>query len=776
MKKRSFLLSFLILCFIFSQNVFAFDKAAPETDQLRVERLAGLCRIWGRIKYFHPALAYRTDIDWDAALVKAVPKVREAQTREAYAAAVRGMLDALGDPLIRVVDTRRKDAEENNGDDQFKYRSVDDGILVITAGNYFELWGQPAQEKLRAATAEALKAKAIVFDLRSASSVGDYGQMQLASTFEPFERLISTTPSLTRGERRRVHHGFEGGFAISSGQYKSGFYTQDVKRITPAANAKNIPSVFLLNKNSGLLESIPVLQAAGKALVVFEGENSDSAIGKSETVDIGEGLSVSVRVAETVLEDGTSGDIRPDKIVPGAGKNTDAALEAALDLARNFKPSITVREKLPSIAAPPKDKSYPDMKYPGLEYRLLAAFRAWNTIEFFYPHKNLMERDWADVLREFIPRFEGAKDGLEYSLTVAEMMTHIHDSHAYVSGSVINDHFGTFYPPIRVRMIENTLLVTAFTDEKAARAGGVAIGDTILKVDGEDAKKRFERYARYISASTSQSNTDKATLAFMNGKDASPVTLTIRDRSGKAKKIRLPRKFEDYNTLYHRERTGDIIRSISADIGYADLDRLTPEMIDEMLDRFKNARAIIFDMRGYPNSIFWILPQRLTEKLNVPAARLETRFAGESFGVDGWGSVFQNIFPPTPGNSIYKGRTVMLIDERSMSQAEHTGMFLRAANGTRFIGSHTSGANGEITTFSLPGGIGVGFTGQSVRFPDGRQLQRIGLTPDVEVKPTVKGIQAGRDEVLESAVQYLNREFRKKKNPVLRNKRAGDTK
>jgi hypothetical protein len=42
-----------------------------------------------------------------------------------------------------------------------------------------------------------------------------------------------------------------------------------------------------------------------------------------------------------------------------------------------------------------------------------------------------------------------------------------------------------------------------------------------------------------------------------------------------------------------------------------------------------------------------------------------------------------------------------------------------------------------------------------VRHADGRQLQRIGLIPDVPVVPTLAGIRSGRDEVLERAIQYL---------------------
>jgi hypothetical protein len=35
-------------------------------------------------------------------------------------------------------------------------------------------------------------------------------------------------------------------------------------------------------------------------------------------------------------------------------------------------------------------------------------------------------------------------------------------------------------------------------------------------------------------------------------------------------------------------------------------------------------------------------------------------------------------------------------------------------------------------------------------------LQRVGLLPDIEVKPTIQGIREGRDEVQERAIAYLN--------------------
>jgi C-terminal processing protease CtpA/Prc len=52
-------------------------------------------------------------------------------------------------------------------------------------------------------------------------------------------------------------------------------------------------------------------------------------------------------------------------------------------------------------------------------------------------------------------------------------------------------------------------------------------------------------------------------------------------------------------------------------------------------------------------------------------------------------------------------------------------------------------------------------SGIGVLYPDGRPTQRIGIVPDLVVTPTVEGIRAGRDEVLEAAVSNaLGRPFR----------------
>ena len=72
-----------------------------------------------------------------------------------------------------------------------------------------------------------------------------------------------------------------------------------------------------------------------------------------------------------------------------------------------------------------------------------------------------------------------------------------------------------------------------------------------------------------------------------------------------------------------------------------------------------------------------------------------------------------------------------------------------------------NGHDGNISPIPLPGGINSMISGIGVFYPDGTPTQRIGIVPDLEVLPTVEGIRAGRDEVLEAAVSHaLGREFR----------------
>lgn len=733
-------------------------QSANGADSIRVERLAGLGRVWGYAKYFHPALAYRSDIDWDAALVAAIPLVRQSRTAAEYRAAVQSMLDVLEDPLTHVVSEPDAASADNAlPARELDYQSTPENILVVTVGNYYSLSSPLAQRKLQELAGAIPKARAVVFDLRSRSATDGFARAQVAGTLAEIQRLLIGDTLATPGDWRRVYYGYESPSPFSSGQYRTGVTVFNGSLVLPTRSQRDIPSIFVVNRHSALLPVSTALQVAGSALVVFEGDLRTHTIGEFTPVTLADGLMATVRQSESVLADGTSAVFQPDAIVPDvATRTSDPPLLRALGMARDFERSRVRRRRLPSSIAPPRERSYPQMRAPTIEYRLLAAFRIWSAIEYFFPYKQLLDHDWNGVLAEVIPAFEGAADAREYTLAVVTLASKIQDSHAYVGGMVFNDDIvGAGYPPVRVRVVQGTPVVTALFDTAAALAAGLQVGDIVVSVDGKPAAARLTEIGSYYSVSTPQSRMDKATLSFMNGPVGSKVTLTVRDRANREKQVMLERRREDFNTLYHRERRGDVVRMLPGNVGYVDLDRLPFDGVESMFERLKETKAIVFDMRGYPNGTYWRIAPYLTDSVRV-VARFETPMAGHHPQAPAAESFVQTVEPVANRELRYRGRTVMLIDERSVSQAEHMGLFLRGAGGTRFVGTPTAGANGEITTITIPGGISVGFTGQGVTWPDGRQLQRTGLRPDIVAKPTIAGIRAGRDEVLETALRSLS--------------------
>src|SRR5262249_14632554 len=47
---------------------------------------------------------------------------------------------------------------------------------------------------------------------------------------------------------------------------------------------------------------------------------------------------------------------------------------------------------------------YQDVPLPDAGFQLLALYRFWNAIQFWYPYRTMINPDWESVLYDFIPR------------------------------------------------------------------------------------------------------------------------------------------------------------------------------------------------------------------------------------------------------------------------------------------------------------------------------------------------------------------------------------
>jgi C-terminal processing protease CtpA/Prc len=362
-----------------------------------------------------------------------------------------------------------------------------------------------------------------------------------------------------------------------------------------------------------------------------------------------------------------------------------------------------------------------------------------------------MGEDWNGALPTAIAELEAAGDSLAYVLALNAFVRRIHDSHGGFENPTLLAYVGTGRLPVQVRFIEERPVVTALLDS-TARVAGFRIGDEVLQVDGQAAARRRATMFVPGAFSTPQAEAHLQGRLFLRGPMGSEATVLVRNGDGRSRTLKMTRVAPSPTW---GETTEASYKLLPNGVGYADLSRLQQPQVDSMFERFSGTRAIVFDMRGYPTGTAWAIAPRLADRPGKAAARFKRPLRLSADTLDASTTEFVQTIPPSNGKPRYTGRTVMLIDERAVSQAEHTGLFFEAANGTVFVGSPTMGANGDVTTVLAPGGVVIWLTGHDVRHADGRQLQRVGLQPHVPVRPTIKGVRAGRDEVLEAALKYL---------------------
>ena len=190
---------------------------------------------------------------------------------------------------------------------------------------------------------------------------------------------------------------------------------------------------------------------------------------------------------------------------------------------------------------------------------------------------------------------------------------------------------------------------------------------------------------------------------------------------------------------------------MDGNIGYITLKSIKYEEIPIIKKEFINTKGIIIDIRNYPSAFVTFALGSFFVSKNTPFVKF-THGNPDNPGEFNFTSpeIIQK-----PDES-YPGKLVVIVNEFTQSSAEYTAMVFQAGYNTTIIGSQTAGADGNVSEIALPGGLKTMISGIGVYYPDGRQTQRIGIVPDIEVKPTIKGIMEGRDELLGKAIEIIS--------------------
>ncbi len=758
-------MKYLIILFSFVTNYCAGQKLS----EVQLNRLSDACKLWGHVKYFHPYLQYKA-IPWDSAFVAAVPEIIASASKQDYEKSLSKWLAVLNDPVTKVISHKPLPTLPSIVNPS-PIMELKNSVLIVTIRNLKDLEDYSAT-RLRVKKFSLLdSARYIVFDLRV-----DKGSVEnewaLESFFDDHQIDYKIGDGLSKPSLRTVaHEGFkqeEGALRFYDTYFRvnNGEILNNGK--TDKSTVRKIPVVFLINGAASLPHIALAFQEAGNAIIISEGKLNENFSETTLRYQISDSLYIQMRKGELVSQKGLL-NIHPD-FEYAIEKDPSINLLKAISLltAGLSSPKETTS---PANAGLSRKESYPEEKYPSLGYRVLGAAKIYTVINTFFPNKELMDRNWDSVFQVSLPRFVAAKNVEEYGLAVAEMYANIQDGHGFIEGGVnlTGKFFGTYVPPFLARFIEDKYVVTRIINDSVAKQSGIKVGDIIHSINGKDPMQILDEIRKYDPTSNKSTQTFWFETGLLVSKsDSLPTELAVEDASGKRKKVMIVGQkinrtlsLSKYKLL---ESERPIFKLLSADIGYVEMKKLELNMVDSMFDTFRNTKGFIMDMRGYPNETVWAIAPRLTERNYVEGAMVTwvnatgPLLVSESGDVKSVGRYSSIQKLPTTTKWRYSGKTVMLMNHATQSQAEHSGLFFKAANGTLFIGSQTAGANGEITDFDIPGKINLAFSGMNISYPNGQTMQRIGLIPDVLVLPTIKGIREGRDEVLEKAIEVLKKQ------------------
>lgn len=399
------------------------------------------------------------------------------------------------------------------------------------------------------------------------------------------------------------------------------------------------------------------------------------------------------------------------------------------------------------------EKPYRRMAYNDVGFRLLGLYRYWNVIQYYFPYKYLIEENWNDVLKEFVPKIINATDEASYKLILAALIARIHDSHGVIFYDPVL--FKLTYKdnrlPLQAKFIENRLLITDYLNKEYGKISGLQIGDIILNIDGKRVEDIVKEQYIYTNASNYPTLLRNiANVILRTNKDSITISYT---RGNKTDSLKTKCYTNNTPNLYELMQKKDTcFKMLTPNVGYFYPQHSTEKNnCPAMLETLKRSKGIVVDMRCYPHYTAWQF-LRYLNKTNED-------FAKFTMPVMSAAGTFQYIpqnQASSPNNDYYKGSIVVLVNEDTQSQAEYYVMALQTNAMAKVIGSTTAGADGNVSEIQLPSGLRTQISGLGVYYPDGRETQRIGIVPDVVIKPTIQGIQTKKDEVLEKAIEWIN--------------------
>ena len=407
-------------------------------------------------------------------------------------------------------------------------------------------------------------------------------------------------------------------------------------------------------------------------------------------------------------------------------------------------------------------------------HRLLLLYNFWNTIQYWYVNKYLMDEDWREILPSLTTEFSEANTTKKFELAKLKMIANLNDSHSYSISPYLWDSLYTHSPAVNGKLVNDSLVVTRVIKFSSEPEASIHPGDVITEIEGLPVKDYIKKnFEPIISASNKNYLKNRIQAWFLlSGKNTDSLKLkVVSPVSGISRQQNIPLyssfgKIETAQHLYSppKEQWYDLTPRVT----YINLDSITSKELKTAFDHGKDKKAIVLDLRNYPKNIAdtdlsrFLYPRKKKYlKVLFPLA------SRPSYGDPDGKAPLRLILDPFKtgkrNRDYYKGRVILLVDRSTMSKGEWLAMAIQGAPNVTTIGEQTAGSPLNIWTYTLADGQTASFTGLGGFYPDGRGVQRQGIALDHVV--TESALNYDPESYLKEALKIIEDSAEDVKNP-----------
>ncbi len=274
---------------------------------------------------------------------------------------------------------------------------------------------------------------------------------------------------------------------------------------------------------------------------------------------------------------------------------------------------------------------------------------------------------------------------------------------------------------------EGQLLVISPLPDSPAEKAGLRPGDKILLIDKESA------FGMDVNMAVSK----------IRGEADTQVVLTIlREGQTKEQEIAITRA---------KINVPSILFSMKGNLAYLRVmqfnDSTTRELGKAIKSlKTKNAKGLIVDLRNNPGGYLQAAVEMASEWVDdgvIVSEKGINGVDGVSYGSEG-------------GHRLANVKTVVLVNKGSASASEIVAGALQDHKKATLVGEKTYG-KGSVQDFeTLADGSALKLTIAEWFTPNGRNINKEGVAPDVEVKEDWEKQKLGEDKALDKAIEILN--------------------